>query len=101
MPKIAVIADEETTLGFKALGVEAFPYEKKNELDSILLNIKNGDYSIVFISESAYLQIREDIKPLEEAQVPAIAIIPSTGEKLGIADSHIKDTVQRAVGMKL
>jgi len=101
MPKMAVIADAETTLGFKAVGVDDFPYAQQNELKAILAGIKDRDYSVVLIDEDAYGQLKEDLKSLEEAFAPAVVIIPSAGRKIGIAETHMKEIVQKAVGVKI
>jgi vacuolar-type H+-ATPase subunit F/Vma7 len=101
MAKIAVIGDKEITLGFKAIGVTSFAFEDVKELPLILNEIKNNDYELIFVSEKAYLSLENELKEFEEAPVPAVIVIPSVSENLGVADNHINNIVQKAVGMKI
>lgn len=101
MYSVAVVADRETALGFKAAGAEVFPFENQRDLDKIFASIESGDYSLLILNEDAFLGLENKLKAFEDKSVPAVLVIPSAQENKGIADEFIDKIVQKAVGFQL
>ena len=98
MYKIGVIGDKNSILAFKALGLDVFPCEKDSEAQKILHRIAKENYAIIYITESIYIQIREEVDRYKEARLPAIIPIPGREGSLGIGMQNVKKSVERAVG---
>ena len=94
---IAVIADEDTLLGFKLAGVkngEVFSEEKVNELVE-----KFKEAKILIITEKVAKFLRE--KKLMEKITSVIAEIPDKSGSTGHAFKEISKLFESAIGVQL
>ena len=96
--KIAVVGDKGSVLGFKSVGFDVFMVSSQQETRDTMHKICGGDYSIIFITEQAYVQIPEIIDEYKERPTPAIIPIPGKDGSLGIGIQNVKKNVERAVG---
>lgn len=98
MHKIGVIGDKQSVLGFKAVGLNVFDCNSDSEAKSVLKQIANEDYAIIYVTESIYKDLKEEINEYNSKRLPAIIPIPSINGTLGIGVSNIKKAVEKAVG---
>lgn len=100
MLKIAVLGDRQTVVGFKALGLSAFPVENADEAREILRKItrEEEDYAIIYVQESYYAALEAEIERFKDVPNPAIILIPGREGSLGLGQRALKDAVERAVG---
>lgn len=98
MYNIGVIGDKQSVLGFKAVGLEVFSCSSSEEAKHTLNKMAKGDFAIIYITESIYNQIADDIDQYKNDRLPAIIPIPGMDGKLDIGVSNIKKAVERAVG---
>lgn len=98
MYNIGVIGDKQSILGFKAVGLNVFDCSSSDEAKHTLHKMAKGDFAIIYITESIYKQIEDDINQYKNSRLPAIIPIPGMDGKLGIGVRNIKKAVERAVG---
>lgn len=98
MPKIAVIGDRDSILGFKAVGVITFPVSGPEETKQALRKVTEGDYAVVFITEQAADQVHEAVEEVNARPTPILVPIPSSRGGLGLGRAQIRRSVERAVG---
>lgn len=100
MLKIAVLGDRETVMGFKALGLDVFPVSDAQEARDILkqLTCSEQEYAVIYMEEAYARQLSAEIDKFKDLPSPAIILIPGREGSLGLAQSALKDAVERAVG---
>ncbi|MBM6870298.1 V-type ATP synthase subunit F [Pseudoflavonifractor phocaeensis] len=96
--KIAVLGDRDSVLGFRALGLEAFPAETVEEARRILHNLAKENYAIVYLTEQYAAGMAADVARYKDELTPAIILIPGKEGSLGIGMANVKSAVERAVG---
>ena len=105
MYKIGVIGGPETTIGFKALGLDVFPVESADEAKKTLRAMTGADrediYAIIYIQENIAAQISSEIDRYKDSPVPAIILIPGREGSNGLGQSALKAAVERAVGTNI
>ena len=98
MYKIGVIGDKQSVQGFKAVGLDVFDCNTKEEARNTLHKIADENYAIIYVTESFYDQIKESIFEYNNERLPAIIPIPGMQGSLGIGLYNIKKAVEKAVG---
>lgn len=98
MHRIGVIGDNESVLGFKAVGLDVFPAASAAEAESILDRISEESYAIIYVTEGLYKDMNEGIEECEEKRLPAVIPIPGIDGTYGIGIANLKKAVERAVG---
>lgn len=96
--KIAILGSPQAILGFKALGVEAFPIFSVAEGRESLTKIKNGNYAILLITEDWVVALGEELDELKSQALPAVTVLPSQLGSLGMGNQELRKIVERAVG---
>ena len=99
--KIAIIGKEDLILGFKLLGIETFPAVNSKEAESILDELVDKGYNLVFLTEDLAKDLTLRIKEILEETPISILIIPSTGPKVDIALNMMKESIHRALGAEI
>ena len=86
-------------MGFKALGLEVFPVLDGADCGKTLHRLaRNGEYAIVYITESMASGCAADIDRYKDSVMPAIILIPGREGSLGLGQAALKSAVERAVG---
>lgn len=99
MPKIAVIGDRDSILGFKAAGVTAFPVTGEQQAKAALHAIAGDDtYGVVFITEQVAAAAKETVEEFRKRTTPILVPIPSSRGSLGLGMDQIRRNVEKAVG---
>ena len=103
MLRIAVIGGAETVIGFKALGLEAYPAAGAEEAGEILdsLTGENSAVAVIYIEEELAVQLQNKIDRFKNRPVPAIIVIPGRNGSIGMGLSALNTAVERAVGMNI
>ena len=96
--KIAVIGDREFILPFKALGLDIFPTEKREEAKNIVLGLELERYGIIFITEDLAPGLEEILAEIREKPFPTILPIPSSLGSTGIALGEMGNFLKKALG---
>ena len=101
--KIAVIGGNDTVIGFKAVGLEAFPAANAAEAHQALkeLTREGSDYAIIYIEEKLAQQLQHDIDRFKDSPSPAIILIPGREGSMGLGQTALRAAVERAVGTNI
>ena len=97
--KIAILGGQNSILGFKALGLEAFGVLTKEEGLSAIQNIKKSeDYGVLFVTEEWAETLEEELEDLSKHALPAIVTVPSQKGHSGAGLNNLRKIVERAIG---
>ena len=96
--QIAVLGDQDSVMGFKALGLTVFPADSVEQARSALHKIAREDYAVVYLTEQYAARMEAEIKRYKDELTPAIILIPGKDGSLGIGMANVKSAVERAVG---
>ena len=97
--KIAIFGGKTSSLGFRAVGMDAYMVAEPEDAPPIWESIPKIDYAIIFITEPIYQVLEsevEDFPPEEEA--PVVIIIPAVTGSRGLGLKAVKRRVEKAVG---
>ena len=98
MYKIAVMGEQDSVLGFKALGLEVCPVSDAEEGRAALHRMAKENYAIIYMTEQLASQIPGEVARYKDALTPAIILIPGKEGSLGIGMANVTSAVERAVG---
>ena len=96
MYKIAVIGDKDSVLGFKALGVAAFPVTSTEGASQVLRKLAREKYGIIFITEQVAEPLTDYIEELGTRLLPSVVMIPNNA---GCGAGYAEDNaMKKAIG---
>ncbi len=98
MYKIAVLGDQDSVLGFKALGLDIFPVEGTDEARHALHKLAKEEYAIIYITEQLAAVLQADINKYKTSVTPAVILIPGKAGSLGLGAQALQSAIERAVG---
>lgn len=98
MYKIAVMGDYDSIYGFATLGLSICPVKTREEARDKLRQLAEGEYGIIYITEAAAAELKEEIDEYREKTLPAIIQIPGVSGNTGAGVEGVKKTVEQAVG---
>lgn len=103
MFKIGVMGGPDTVIGFKALGLDTFAVDNKEEAKRIMNKITDADseYAIIYLEENLAEALSNEIKRVKDRPTPAIILIPGREGSIGLGQSALKAAVERAVGTNI
>lgn len=103
MFKIGVMGGPDTVIGFKALGLDTFAVDSKEEAKRIMNKITDADseYAIIYLEENLAEALSNEIKRVKDRPTPAIILIPGREGSIGLGQSALKAAVERAVGTNI
>ncbi|MBG9988501.1 V-type ATP synthase subunit F [Aerococcaceae bacterium DSM 111176] len=97
--KIAVVGLADAILPFKMIGFETHSVVNGEEAGEMIdLLSESGDYGIIYLTEDMAAQIPEKIRDYDAVMTPAVILIPTHKEQLGIGLARIQENVEKAVG---
>ncbi len=98
MSKVAIIGDKTSVLGFKALGLDAYPLVRSEDGRAIWDQIREQDYGVIFVTEPVYGVMEDLFEEVVEQVSPAVVVIPATTGGTGFGMEKIRKIIERAVG---
>ena len=98
MYKIAVVGDQDSVLGFQALGLSVFPTDTAEPARQTITQLAKEEYAILYLTEQLGEQLTDLLARYESQVTPAIILIPGKEGPLGIGMKNITSAVERAVG---
>jgi V/A-type H+/Na+-transporting ATPase subunit F len=99
---IAVVADEDTTVGFKLGGIKEV-HAIKNAIDAkeIINNLKDRNFSIIITTEKIGDELREFIdKITKNKTLPIIVEISDKSGPIKRTTDPLRELVKRAIGIE-
>ena len=76
MYKVAALGDNESILGFSAIGIDIFPAYDEQEAKKIIHMLDAQNYGIIYITEKLSLLIKDEIEKYRAKTIPNIVTIP-------------------------
>lgn len=101
MLKVAAIGDRESVSGLKAVGMDVFSPERKEDCPQLLKSLCEGDYAIIYITEEFGDITKDVIRKYEDKISPAIILIPGVKNNTGEGMKGVSRSVEKAVGSQL
>ena len=98
MYKIAVMGDLYSIYGFAALGLAYFHLTDPLEAAKKLRELSESGYAVIYITEALAAKIETEIDRYQEANLPAIILIPGISGNTGRGIRSVKRSVEQAVG---
>lgn len=101
MYKIAVLGDRDSIYGFAALGLDIYPVsEPVDHVDAgrKLRELADGEYAVIYITESLASKLEAEIDRYRAARLPAIIPFPGVSGNTGMGMKMVKKSVEQAVG---
>ena len=99
MYKAAVIGDYDSIYGFGALGLDVFPTDGDlTQAAHQLRRLCEGNYAVVYITESLAQELSHELEHYSTAPLPAIIPIPGVTGNTGVGIRNVKHFVEQAVG---
>ncbi len=98
MYKIAVVGDYDSIYGFATLGLRICPVRDREEIRDRLRRLAEDEYGIIYITEAAAVEVRDELEKYREKTLPAIIQIPGVSGNTGAGVEGVKKTVEQAVG---
>ncbi len=98
MYKIAALGDRDSIYGFASVGIEIFPVKEHIEALRTLRQLAESGYAIIYMPESLYSALGEDLDVYRERALPAVIAIPGVSGNTGIGMQQVRRSVEQAVG---
>ena len=98
MYKIAVVGDYDSIYGFATLGLRICPVRDREEIRDRLRSLAEDEYGIIYITDAAAVEVRDELEKYREKTLPAIIQIPGVSGNTGAGVEGVKKTVEQAVG---
>ncbi len=86
---------------FKALGIDVFSPEDREETRKTIDSLAKENYGVIFITERFATEVQETINRYDESMTPAIILIPDNQGTLGIGQARIDRFVEKAIGSNI
>ena len=96
--RIAVIGDWESVMGFRALGLDAYPVTSVEEAKEKVRELAKTDCAVIYLTETLGKDMEDVLSRYKDELTPAIILIPGKEGSLGIGMANVKNAVERAVG---
>jgi len=97
--RIAVVGDWESVMGFRALGLDAYPAASVEEARETVKELaKAGDCGVIYLTEQFAKDMGDVLERYKDELRPAIILIPGREGSLGIGRNNIQKAIERAVG---
>ena len=95
---IAVIGDNSSIIGFKAVGFKTFGVKNSAEVAKAVEKLVEENCCVIFITEQALEGAETILDTYRDRTVPAIIPIPGRYGKTGIGLQNLGKNVERALG---
>ena len=96
--RIAVIGDWESVMGFRALGLDAYPASSPEEAREIIHRLARENCGVIYLTEQLAAGLEDVIARYKDELRPAIILIPGAEGSLGLGRKAIQSAIERAVG---
>ena len=98
--KMAIIGDGDSTLIFKAVGIDSYSANSVNEFKQILKDIKS-DYQIIFITDIFAKESQELISEINSDIYPIVLTVPGKNGNTGYGMENLKKEMERSLGVDI
>lgn len=101
MAGVAIVGDAVSVAGFRPLGLAAFAVERPEDARALWPKLRDGDFAVVFVTETVYEAISDLVAETADRPVPAVTVIPGSGSAGGVGGEKLERAIERALGTKM
>ena len=98
--KMAIIADGDGALVFRAAGIDAFRAENAAQARPLLQKLA-AEYRVIFVTDTLAAQMEEAITAYDGAAYPIVLCVPSAQGEGGYGGERLRRYSERALGMDI
>jgi V/A-type H+-transporting ATPase subunit F len=98
MPKVAVLGERDTVLGFKSSGAVVYVADTPLQARESLGKVLSGDYAVLLVTESIATALSTELAPLYDKPKPVVTVLPDARKRQGMGMQLLRKRVERAVG---
>ncbi|MFI3173794.1 MAG: V-type ATP synthase subunit F [Bacillota bacterium] len=98
MSKVGIIGDQDSIMGFLALGIDLFPAYEADDIKKTIHKMAQRDYAIIYITEDASLLAGESLARYKDLPLPAVIVIPGSSGSKGLGMNEVRESAKRAIG---
>ena len=98
--KMAIIGDGDSTLIFKAAGIDSYSANSLSEFKQTLKNIKDN-YQIIFVTDVFAKDSQEFISEINNDVYPIILTVPGKNGNNGYGIECLKKEMERSLGVDI
>lgn len=98
MYRIGVLGDLDSIYGFATLGLEVWPVSDAEDGKRALKEMVGTGFGVIYITESLYGELVEEVTKEKIHRLPAIIPIPGVSGNTGQGMRDVKRLVEQAVG---
>ena len=95
---VAVIGDWASVMGFRALGLDAYPAASAAEAAETLRKLAEAGCAVIYLTETLAKDMENTLAGCKDMLRPAVILIPGREGSLGIGKTDIQQAIQRAIG---
>jgi len=99
--RIAFLGDVDSTLGFRALGVETVVPDGPESARENFRRLVRQETSVIMITEDLLEVLQEQIDETMDSAVPAVVVLPGIAGSRKRGVDTIRELIIRAVGVDL
>ena len=96
--RIAVVGDWESVMGFRALGLDAYPVTSVEEARETVRRLAKSECAVIYLTETLAKEMEDVLSRYKDELRPAIILIPGREGSFGIGKHNIQRAIERAVG---
>jgi len=96
--RIAAVGKKDAILPYKAIGVDIFPVENREEFKDIIKKLVAEKYAIILVTEDLAEENNDIIIEYNEYMIPSIIPVPGTRGAIGYGSKRLREAVKKAVG---
>ena len=98
--KVAVLGGADFVMPFSALGLDTFPVEQEQIVESAK-KIIDGKYALVVVAENIAKAAEQVFAAYQNKTTPCIVVVPFTTEPEGFATKALGETLKMATGIDI
>lgn len=98
MPEAAVISDPLTAEVFILTDFSVWPVQESESVETVLNEILQQGYQLIFITENLAAKIPEEIKIFQKRNKAIITVIPGIGTTEGLGEKMLNELFRKLMG---
>jgi V/A-type H+-transporting ATPase subunit F len=96
--KLAIVGGKTSSLGFRAVGLDAYIVPEPEEGPRVWSEIPLQDYGLIFVTEPVYQVLAVEAPDFPPREEPVVVVIPAVTGSRGLGLAEVKKRVEKAVG---
>ena len=92
------MGDYDSVYGFRALGLDTYTVDEKDEAEKLLKKLSEEETGIIYMTEKLAGELGEILDEYRDRAVPAVILIPGASGNTGAGVLGVSESVKQAVG---